>query len=491
MKKSYPTIITDLLFLLLLMLLLLPACSGTGTSVLDTGLGHVTQKGSAVMAANKVPNDTLEQDGSASDSATKGTETQPGADMTTDNESSIQNRSAGDRVNESSASEQRADSIALTDSANLKANEPIQIKISAIGDIILHQAVIDGDGSSNYNPIFKNVAASLQSADFAIAGYEGTLNGPPYSGYPLFGGPDEIAKALQNAGIAMVTTANNHVLDRGLSGVIRTPQVFQKLGMTVVGTRSKKTDATFSVQDIGGIKVGFTAYTWETIGTETQRTINGIPLPKGTEDLIDSFNPSRAERYKKDLAGMKQRIADMRHSGAECIVFLIHWGEEYNTTSSAMQQKMAKFLAENGVDVIFGYHPHVLQEIAVLPQPVNKKNLLVFYSLSGFVSNMEFGTHGTKGYAEDAIIASAVIQKEVDGFVHVVKGAYEGTYMLKENILGHRMHRAIPVRAALADPAGYAVGKSLAQIEKSARRTETVMKKNSPLEGTILEEVKK
>ena len=343
----------------------------------------------------------------------------------------------------------------------------------AVGDLILHQAVIDGgkqaDGSYRYDAAFADTKDILSSADLTIAGYEGTLGGPPYSGYPLFGAPDDIATAMAAAGIDVVTTANNHALDRKLSGLVRTPQVLAKAGMRVVGTRSAAADPTYVIEEVKGMRIGFTAWTWETIGTETQRAINGNPLPKGAEALIDSFNPSRPDRYRRDLEAMKRRVAQMREAGAECVVFLPHWGEEYVTASNKRQRDMAQFLADAGVDIIFGLHPHVLQEAGAIHSETTGKDTLVFYSLGGFLSNMDFGTHGTKGYALDAIIARAVIGREADGSIRVREGGFLGTTIVKEQVGGKLRHRVIPVRRAVADPASFALrsGKTLpAEAEK-------------------------
>ncbi len=327
----------------------------------------------------------------------------------------------------------------------------------AVGDLILHQAVIDGgkqaDGTYRFDTAFADTKDILSSADLAIAGYEGTLNGPPYSGYPLFGAPDAIATAMAAAGIDVVTTANNHALDRKLSGLVRTPKILAQAGMRVVGTRAAPEDPSFVIEEVKGIRIGFTAWTWETVGTETQRTINGNPLPKGAEALIDSFNPSRPERYRRDLEAMKRRIAQMREAGAECVVFLPHWGEEYVTVSNRRQRDMAQFLADAGVDIIFGLHPHVLQEVSVVTSGAAGRSTLVFYSLGGFLSNMDFNTHGTKGYALDAIIARAVIVRDADGSVRVREAGFLGTTIVKERVGGKLRHRVVPVRRAIADPA--------------------------------------
>ena len=362
---------------------------------------------------------------------------------------------------------------------------PIQITLAGIGDILLHQSVIDGglqaDGTYNYDHAFVDTRPLLSESDFTLANYEGSLNGAPYSGYPLFGGPDEIAVAMREAGIDLAVTANNHAFDRKLAGLIRTPKAFAEAGLASVGTRSAKEDPTFVIEDIGGIRVGFTAWTWETIGTETQRAINGIPLPKEAEGLIDSFNPSRPGRYAQDLERMRVRLEEMREAGAECLVFIPHWGEEYVTSSNRQQQQMAQFLCDAGVDVIFGMHPHVLQEARMLHSDVSGKDTLVFYSLGGFLSNMDYGTHGTNGHALDAIIAQATVERAVDGTVRVVSGGYVGTTIVREKVGGKVHHRVLPVTEALADLDAFASVDWSKQLEQAQLRIEKVFSQSGPL----------
>ena len=368
---------------------------------------------------------------------------------------------------------------------------PVQITLSAIGDLLLHQSVIDGglqeDGSYRYDHVFADTRELLAGADYTLANYEGTLAGPPYSGYPQFGGPDAIAAAMRDAGIDLAVTANNHCLDRRLAGVVRTPQVFSEAGLATVGTRSKPEDPTFVLTDVGGVQVGITAWTWETIGTPTQRAINGIPLPREAEPLIDSFNPSRAERYAGDLENMALRVAEMRGAGAECVVFVPHWGEEYVGVSNTRQRDMAQFLSDAGVDVIFGMHPHVLQEAELLHSEETGRDTLVFYSLGGFLSNMDQGTHGTNGHALDAIIASATVARASDGTVRVVSGGYVGTTIVREKRNGKIIHRVLPVAAALAEPEIHDASHWRDALEKARARTERVFaqSRNLSAEGAV------
>ena len=362
--------------------------------------------------------------------------------------------------------------------------------INAVGDIILHQAVIDGglqaDGTYQYDYIFKHIASYLTQPDYTIANYEGALNGAPYSGYPMFNGPDAIAAALKNAGVDMVTTANNHSFDAGLAGLKRTPEVFKNAGVKVIGTRSSADDPKFQIVDLNGIKVGITGYTYETTGTETSKALNGMILPKEADDLVDSFNPYRAALYTKDMEEMAARIQAMKAAKAECILFVLHWGEEYKTSSNETQQKLAQYLSDQGVDVIIGHHPHVLQEISVITSAVSGKNTLVYYSVGNFLANMNFGTQGTNGYAQDAIIAKITIERSKAGVVRVTKGEYIDTFVNKDKTTAKTIHTIIPVSDALKSPEQYGMGKQTALLKDSAARTASVLSKCNGEHGSIL-----
>ncbi len=386
---------------------------------------------------------------------------------------------------ESSAAPTPESSAAPTPEINLSA----KAVITAVGDIILHASVIRGglqnDESYSYDYIFDDVSAIFEQSDYSIANFEGTLNGPPYSGYPMFAAPDAIATALKNAGLDMVTTANNHAFDRKLPGLIRTPRIFQQAGIDVVGTRSDANDPSFIVKDVNGIRIGITAYTWETIGSDKIRALNGINLPPEADALVDSFNPNVQTRFEQDMNAMDARIQAMKDAKAECIVFLMHWGDEYKTVSSPSQRVLAQYLADKGVDVIIGHHPHVLQEISVLSS-ITGKNTLVYYSLGNFLANMSFSTHGTSGNAEDAVIARIEIERDRTGKINVTKGEYLDTYVWKNIAGGKTVHSIVPVRLAIRLPDQFGTGRQTSLLTSSILRIEKIMGKSNGVWNGIL-----
>lgn len=319
----------------------------------------------------------------------------------------------------------------------------------AVGDVLLHEDVFLGarqaDGTYDFSRLFRSMKASLSAADIAVADFEGTLGGTPYSGYPYFSAPDAIAAALAQAGFDLVTTANNHAFDRGTKGLVRTATVLRAAGLGVVGTRTDAADPPFIVVDRNGIRIGFAAYTFETPTPDDRKRINGIPLARDAEPLLDTFNPyASSADVAADLAAMAAREKAMREAGADFTIFLLHWGEEYRTKSGAYQRRMAQELSDAGVDCIFGHHPHVLQEAAVVRSADGAHDLLVYYSVGNFVSNMLFGTHGTSGKTEDGLVAGITIRRGDDGKVRVVRADYLPIYVYKPIEGGRRRHEVVP-----------------------------------------------
>lgn len=104
------------------------------------------------------------------------------------------------------------------------------------GDVMGHDAQIEsakamGSGSYDYSSCFRYVSPYIKKADIAIANLEVTFGGSPYTGYPSFSSPDELAEELKNSGFDILVKANNHALDRKRAGLERTVKVLDSLGL--------------------------------------------------------------------------------------------------------------------------------------------------------------------------------------------------------------------------------------------------------------------
>ena len=250
---------------------------------------------------------------------------------------------------------------------------PDTVSVVFIGDVMMHARQIDSD----YGPFLSKLSPRFQKADLAVANMEFTLAGEPYSGYPAFSAPDHYAEYIYNQGIDLFLTANNHILDKGSAGLERTLSVYKKMEAEgkirftgTADTPARDTTCYPLILNIKGIRLAFINFTYGTNAGGSRE------WPKVNRMKKSSILPAleRAERRKADY-----------------IIALPHWGEEYQLHHSESQEEMARWLAENGVDVIIGAHPHVIQDYDVLQ--VKDKNgkerkVPVFYSIGNAVSNM-------------------------------------------------------------------------------------------------------
>ncbi len=241
------------------------------------------------------------------------------------------------------------------------------------GDIMGHspqfQAAYDVETKTyDYRICFEHVKPYIENADIAIANLEVTLAGPPYSGYPNFSSPDALLDALKYAGYDVMLTANNHVLDRGKKGLERTLKVLTEKEIKFSGSYVDKQqrDTLYPLMlEKNGVKIALLNYTYGTNGYK--------------QVLPNIVNVIDTNQIKKDINKAKQQNADL-------IVMTVHWGLEYQTKAGAEQQKLAKIFVREGVDLIIGSHPHVVQNAEIIEIDSIRK-VPVFYSLGNSISN--------------------------------------------------------------------------------------------------------
>lgn len=264
------------------------------------------------------------------------------------------------------------------------------------GDIMGHDTQIVGaydaaTGMYNYEPTFRYIADYIYSADIAIGNLEVTLAGPPYKGYPQFSSPDELAVEAKAAGFNVLINANNHALDRGISGFNRTLDVLDSLEFLRAGTyRDSAEMEKFHplIIEKNNIRIALLNYTYGT---------NGLKIkPPYIVSRIDT------SKIKYDLNKAKQAMSDY-------IIVCIHWGKEYEREENSKQVKLANFMFEMGADAVIGSHPHVVQPIKFLKLPGDSITTYpVVYSLGNFVSNQR------GQYKDGGIVAELHLSKTAD-----------------------------------------------------------------------------
>jgi poly-gamma-glutamate synthesis protein (capsule biosynthesis protein) len=246
------------------------------------------------------------------------------------------------------------------------------LRIVFAGDIMGHDSQIAAarvdSNTYDYTGCFRHLKSYLEEADIAVGNLEVTHAGPPYKGYPRFSSPDELSDALLDAGFNVLVNANNHALDRGKEGFERTQQVLGEKGMILTGTFLSPEQKELNyplILEKNGILVALLNYTYGTNGilVDTPNVVN----------YIDSMH------IRQDIR--KAQLVD-----PDIIIACIHWGKEYQREENSIQKSLAKLMFNQGVDVIIGSHPHVVQPVSYEHDGSHYIRPVV-YSLGNFVSN--------------------------------------------------------------------------------------------------------
>ncbi|MER5932251.1 CapA family protein [Streptomyces sp. NPDC002054] len=234
----------------------------------------------------------------------------------------------------------------------------------ATGDIIPYPSIIQRaaddagpGGGHDFRKILAGVKPLVEAADVAICHHEIPYGRPggPYTGYPTFKAPHQLADALKDAGYDSCSTASNHTLDAGYDGLTRTLDHLDRVGIKHVGSARTAAEAKApALLSAGGAQIAQLSYTYGT---------NGIPLP--------SDKPWAVNLLDRDRIIADARAA--RAAGADVVVLSIHWGTEWQTAPDAQQRELAQALTASrtgglpDIDLIIGTHNHV-------PQPYEKIN---------------------------------------------------------------------------------------------------------------------
>ncbi|MFZ3493179.1 CapA family protein [Streptomyces sp. 5.8] len=256
----------------------------------------------------------------------------------------------------------------------------------ASGDVLPHESVIrraasdaDGDGH-DFRPMFSAVKPIVSAADLALCHME-TIYGPdggPFTGYPAFQSPPEVADGLKDAGYDGCSTASNHTLDGGRAGLKRTLDRFDKVGLKHAGSARTEAEAgTVTMYAAGSAKVAHLAYTYDT---------NGYPMPEG-------------QPWAVNLMEQEKIIADSRaarKAGADVVLVSLHWGTEWQTAPDEKQLALGKALTASqtggrpDVDMILGTHAHI-------PQAYEKVNgTWIVYGMGDQVAGEMFNYSGAR-----------------------------------------------------------------------------------------------
>lgn len=298
-------------------------------------------------------------------------------------------------------------------------------RIRAVGDIMSHtkqlEIALQADGSYDFSPQYALIAESLADADYTIANLETTIgmyNDKPYSGFPRFNAPESLLAAIKDAGVDFLTLANNHILDRYFDGMVITVNNVEAYGFDFSGAfRTQAEHDAACIYEVNGIKIGFLCYTWHT------NTMEGYCDPAAAEYGVKYLYEAN---YAADCAILKS-------AGAEFIIALPHWGNEYLRQPEIPMREEADEMIAAGVDAILGSHPHMVQPIEWVTS--GGRTGLVAWSMGNFISDMKVQ------YTDSGIIVDFTLVENPDGGFDIVNVGYVPLFCWRQE----RMTQTLPI----------------------------------------------
>ncbi|WFB11904.1 CapA family protein [Streptomyces sp. LX-29] len=266
----------------------------------------------------------------------------------------------------------------------------------ATGDLLVHASVIRqaraDAGGEGYD--FRRMLAGAQplvsEADLAICHMETVYgaDGGPFTGYPAFKTPPQLAQSVRDTGYDSCSTASNHTLDAGAEGVRRTLDAMDRAGLRHAGTARSAGERDWTLLKAGDAEIAHLAYTYGT---------NGIPVPEGRPWLVNLIDPERIVRDARAA----------RRAGADVVVVSLHWGTEWQRAPDELQLSVARELTAStdrghrDIDLIIGTHAHV-------PQAYEKVNgVWVVYGMGDQIAGVMGDPRGQMGSAARFTFAPA------------------------------------------------------------------------------------
>ena len=312
------------------------------------------------------------------------------------------------------------------------------IHVAAAGDLNVTDYVLENAAHENgydFSQTFLDVAPIFSGADLALLNFEGNLSGGSY-GYATGAAPLELPKALKAVGIDAVQTANSAAIRQGVSGLAATLEAFDHVGLMTLGTFADSDDfdrtGGYEIVEVEGIRIALVAFT---------KGMDNLGLPAGSEDCVNLLYEDYSTDYKKvDTERIERVLRNVREEQPDLTIAMVHWGSEYNEEISDSQKKICKQLQEDGVDVIVGTHPHLVQKVEYDPV----KKTLVAWSLGDF-----FGDAVMAGTGYSIILDLEITRDNATGETFLSGWEYIPIFTLKPDQSAIGGHRVVRIREAM------------------------------------------
>jgi poly-gamma-glutamate capsule biosynthesis protein CapA/YwtB (metallophosphatase superfamily) len=283
------------------------------------------------------------------------------------------------------------------DSVLVKLKDSVaEIEISIVGDLMCHMPQTNNaktDSAYDFTPSFEFVKPYLENSDLTIGNLELTCAGADrsYSGYPNFNAPDEYIEALKKTGFDFLVTANNHSMDMGEKGLLRTIEQIKRNKLGYAGTfESQKDHDSLRLLSVKGIRIAVLNYTYGTNGSY----------------------PDVSRKYMLNVIDSAAIVAEVRKSksaGADFVLVYFHFGVEYAAEPIESQKNALRWARAAGADIVLGAHPHVVGPCRwLIPDATHPDTCFVAWSLGNFLSNQN------KRYTDAGVILTLHVKKNFD-----------------------------------------------------------------------------
>lgn len=259
-------------------------------------------------------------------------------------------------------------------------------RITVAGDILWHEPLMklcDENGINGYREPFFGASETLLDTDFLVGNAETVFSAEDEFTHEryCFNTPPIALKALKKIGFDLLTFANNHIMDRGTSGIRGTIYACKAEEIDYIGITDEKSKADdVYIREINGIKVAFVNFTYGTNAFAHHRFLNddekymvNLLQPEETTDysihLLQSLDKIEndvkeiytAEReHEKTYLHRFERIIKKAKEQSEFVIALIHTGGQYNTEPDAFSKLVAERAADAGANCVLCNHPHIL-----------------------------------------------------------------------------------------------------------------------------------
>lgn len=256
----------------------------------------------------------------------------------------------------------------------IKKEDPIKTykaSLIATGDGLVHSTVYNAaynrtTSSYDFSKMLTYTKDKLKDYDIKYYNQETVFDDEKsYGGFPMFNTPSKFGTDMIDVGFNLVSISSNHSMDRGADSAKRSANWWknQENVLTNGMASSEEMRTNYQIKEANNITYTMLSYTYGTNG------LGGTELSKEPY-LVNVFNE---ELVKKDIEAVRDKV--------DVLIVSMHWGNEYQQIASETQKAQAKFLADNGVDIVLGTHSHCIQPWEWIDDTV------VFYSFGNFISN--------------------------------------------------------------------------------------------------------